>query len=61
MKLNVRTSKSDTSFVGVKIYDETLAELDAIGEKVGIKRSALLRHALNEFLDNYEGEEESDG
>lgn len=56
MKLNVTTPENNPNkeFVGVRMYTETIDRLDILATKYNVKRSAIIRHALNEFLDAQE-------
>lgn len=57
MKLNVRTSETGTTeHVGIRLYTDTVEKLDSICKEKNIKRSVLIRHAINEFLDGLEVE-----
>jgi len=55
MKLNVRTAENGTKeHIGLRLYAATVVEIDAIAEKLNVKRSVIIRHALNNFLDEQE-------
>lgn len=58
MYLNMKTVKDGASeIIGLRMYSETVKELDAICDELNVKRSVIMRHAINEFIDNYKGEE----
>ena len=56
MKLNIRTpeTSSETEHVGLRLYSDTVKELDEMATKLNVKRSVLIRHAIHEMLDAQE-------
>ncbi len=57
MNLNIKTSETGTKeLVGVRMYTDTINQIDTVADKLNVKRSVIIRHAINEFLDSYTGE-----
>lgn len=53
MRLNIRTPKDATKeYLGLRVYGETLAEIEVLAARLNVKKSVLVRHAINEFLDS---------
>ena len=50
-KLNVRTSKASAQHVGLKLFADTISEIDECASEMGVLRSAMIRHIINEYLD----------
>ncbi len=56
LQLNLRTSATGVmDHAGVRLYTDTLKDLDDIADRYNVTRSVLIRHALNEFLDSVGG------
>lgn len=57
MQLNTKTSTiGTTQHLGIRVYTDTLDEIDRIADKLNVKRSVIVRHAINEFIDTLKGE-----
>lgn len=57
MLLNMRTSESgESEVIGIRMYTEIVQELDELCKEKKVKRSVMLRHIINEYLDA-QGEE----
>tara|TARA_R110002096_G_scaffold149991_3_gene311712 strand:- start:4010 stop:4177 length:168 start_codon:yes stop_codon:yes gene_type:complete len=52
MQLNLKSSTTgDDEVIGFRLYKETVEALDLICKENKLKRSVLLRHIVNEYLD----------
>lgn len=52
MQLNLKSSTTgDDEVIGFRLYKETVDELNAICKEHKLRRSVLLRHIVNEYLD----------
>jgi len=58
MQLNTKTSETGvTEHVGFRLYTDVIAAIDEVAKENKVKRSVIIRHAINEFLDTYKGEQ----
>jgi len=46
-------------YLGMRIYTDTMDEIRKVAKENNVKKSVIVRHALNEFLDSLRGLEDN--